>query len=100
MSTSSLAFDIAQFFSLLNHQLLALILGKVGFDPHVIKFFSNYLINRKTKYFWDNFSSSSVDINVGVGQGLALSPILLAVYLTSFLHILENCLKNLYFIIC
>jgi len=55
----------------------------------------NYLINRKTQYFWNNFFSSSVDINVGVGQGLALFPILLALYLVSFLHILENCLKNL-----
>jgi len=33
MSASFLAFDIAQFFLLLNHHLLALILGKVGFDP-------------------------------------------------------------------
>ena len=32
---------------------------------------------------------------MGVGQGLALSPILLALYLAFFLYILENCLKNL-----
>jgi len=32
---------------------------------------------------------------VGVDQGSALSPILLALYLASFLYILENCLKNL-----
>ena len=51
MSTSSLAFDIVQFFSSLNHHLLALILGKVGFNLRVVKFFLNYLIERKTKYF-------------------------------------------------
>jgi len=55
----------------------------------------NYLVNRKTKYFWNNFSSSTVDVNVGVGQGSALSPILLALYLVLFLHILEKYLKNL-----
>ena len=33
MLTSSLAFNIAQFFPLLNHCPLALILGKVGFNP-------------------------------------------------------------------
>ena len=93
--TSSLAFNIAQFFPLLNHQLLALILGKASFNSHVVKFFSNYLVNRKTKYFWNNFSSPSVDVNVGVGQGLALSSILSALYLVPFLHILENHLKNL-----
>ena len=88
--TSSLAFDIAQFFPSLNHHLLALIIGKAGFDPWVVKFFSNYLVNRKTKYF---FSSSIVDINMGVGQGSALSPILSALYLALFLHILKKCLK-------
>jgi len=32
---------------------------------------------------------------MGVGQGLALSPILSTLYLAFFLHILENYLKNL-----
>ena len=95
ISTGTLAFNIAQFFPLLNHRLLALILGKAGFDSHVVFFFSHYLINRKTQYFWNNFSSPSIDVNVEVGQGLALSPILSVLYLTPFLHILENYLKNL-----
>ena len=46
-------------------------------------------------YVWNNFSSYFIDINVGVGQGLALSPILLPLYLAPFLYILEKCLKNL-----
>ena len=40
-------------------------------------------------------SSSSFEVSVGVGQGSALSPILLALYLSLFLYILEKCLKNL-----
>ena len=98
MLTSSLAFDIVQFFPSLNHCLLALILSKVGFDPRVVKFFLSYLVNRKTKYFWNNFSSSTVDVNVGVGQGSALSPILSVLYLVLFLHILEKHLFH--FIFC
>jgi len=70
-------------------------LGKAGFDPQVVKFFLNYLVDRKTKYFWNNFSSSTVNVNVEVGQGLALFPILLALYLALFLHIFEKHLKNL-----
>ena len=35
------------------------------------------------------------EVNVGVGQGSALSPILSALYLTPFLYILEKHLKNL-----
>ena len=67
LTTGALAFNIVQFFSLLNHKLLLLILGKAGFNHHVIMFFSNYLINRKTWYYWNNFSSNFFDINIGVG---------------------------------
>jgi len=48
--TSTLAFNIAQFFPSLNHQLLPLILDKVGLDQRVFIFFKNYLVGRKTKY--------------------------------------------------
>ena len=44
---------------------------------------------------WNNFSSPLFEVNIGVGQGSALSPILSALYLSPFLYILENCLKNL-----
>ena len=94
LSTSTLIFDISQFFPSLNYHLLTLILGKAGFDPHIIKFFSNYLIGRKINYFWNSFTSPSFDVNVGVGQGSALSPILLALYFLLFLYILENYLKK------
>ena len=95
MSTNVLAFDIAQFFPSLNHRLLSSILNKAGFKSRIVNFFSNYLVNRKTNYSWNCFFSHLFDINVGVGQGSALSPILSALYLSPFLHILEKCLKNL-----
>ena len=53
-----------------------------GFDPKVIIFFYN-------------FSSPLFNIDIGVSQRLALSPILFALYLTPILHILEKYLKNL-----
>ena len=93
--TSTLAFDITQFFPSLNHCLLSLILDKTGFGPQVARFFSNYLVNRKTSYYWNNFSSHSFDINIGVGQGSALSPILSALYLSPFFYIFEKHIKNL-----
>jgi len=93
--TSMLAFDIVQFFPSLNHQLLPLIPIKVSFDPKVLSFFWDYLVSRKTRYFWNNFSSLSFNINVGVGQESALSPILLTLYLSPLFHIFEKWLKNL-----
>jgi len=70
------------------------IIYKANLDNHVIDFFSNYLIDRKTNYSWNNFSSSIFNVNVSVGQGSALSSILLALYLSPFLHILEKQLKK------
>jgi len=85
-STSSLAFDISQFFPSLNHNLLVRILGKAGFDPKVLTFFANYLVKRRISYMWNNLSSPMFDVNIRVGQGSALSPIL---------YILEKCFENL-----
>jgi len=47
---NTLTFDIAQFFPLLNHQLLPIILDKAGFNSKILSLFSNYLISRKTQY--------------------------------------------------
>ena len=94
-TTSTLAFNISQFFPSLNHQLLTLILEKVGLESKVSSFFTNYLVKRKTSYLWNNLSSPNFEVNVRVGQGSVLSPILLALYLSLFLHILEKHLKNL-----
>jgi len=67
ISTSTLAFDIVQFFPSLNHHFLTHILQKAGLDIHIVNFFANYLINRKTNYVWNNFSSPMFEVNIGVG---------------------------------
>ena len=92
--TSTLVFNIAQFFPLLNHCILSLILRKAGFDSKVMHFFSNYLVEKKTQYSWNIFSSF-FNVDIGVGQGSALSSILSALYLAPILHILEKYLKTL-----
>ena len=92
---STLAFDIAQFFPSLNHQLLPLILNKVDLVRKVSNFFRNYLVGRKTKYIWNDFISPSFDINIGVGQGSALLSILSVLYLSPVFYSLEKHLKIL-----
>ena len=84
-----------QFFPSLNHYLLTIILGKAGLEPKVVSFFADYLVKRKTNYTWNEISSPNFEVNVGVSQGSALSPILSALYLSLFLYILEKRLKNL-----
>ena len=90
-----LAFDIAQFFPLLNYHLLSSILIKASFEPKVSTFFRNYLVDRKTKYLWNNFSSPFFNVDIGIGQDSALSPILSVFYLLLIFYIFENQLKNL-----
>ena len=94
-STSTLAFDISQFFPSLNHQFLISILEKAGLDMKVTNFFVNYLIQRNTKYLWNDIPSPSFEVNVGVGQGSVLSPILSSLYLSPLLYIIEKRFKNL-----
>ena len=92
-TTSTLTFDISQFFPSLNHNLLTTTLSKAGLEPKVSKFFADYLVKRKTNYVWNNLQFPEFEVNVGVGQGSVLFSILLALYLALFLHILEKCLK-------
>ena len=55
----------------------------------------DFLVQRKTNYLWNEFSSPTYEVNVGVGQGSVLSSILSALYLSSLLYILEKHLKTL-----
>jgi len=51
VATTILAFDIAQFFLSLNHQLIPLIMNKADFNPKVSCFFSNYLVGKKPNIY-------------------------------------------------
>jgi len=90
-----LAFNIAEFFHLLNHRLLSLILDKASSDSKILSFFSNYLVSKKIQYLWNDFVSSFFNIDIDVGQGLALSPILSILYISPIFHIFEKISKNL-----
>jgi len=83
--TSIVAFDLAQYFPLLNHSGITLILDHMGFVDSVMNFFANYLVGRYTKLFWDNQLSDPFFAAVGIRQGSALSPILSALYLAPVL---------------
>lgn len=92
---NTLAFDIAQFFPLPNYHLLPLILDKAGFNSKIFFFFFNYLIDRQIQYVWNSFISPFFRADIGVDQGLALSPILSALYIILIFHIFKKRTKNL-----
>ena len=100
LSTSILAFDISQFFLSLNHQLLTLILGKVDLDSRVVKFFLNYLVGRRTQYFWNNFSSlfwSGSRISL-ISYSFSYISSIFSSYFRKTLKNLKN--SHFYFILC
>jgi hypothetical protein len=90
LKTSMVAFDLAQFFPSINHDVLLSILDKQGFTPEVVAFFRSYLVDQFTCYPWDDNLSPEFPSSVGVGQGSALSPILLALCLAPLLKEFEH----------
>ncbi|PPQ94558.1 hypothetical protein CVT25_012311, partial [Psilocybe cyanescens] len=89
LKTSVIAFDVAQFFPSLNHEVLMAILRNLGCSNNVVKFFSHYLVSCSTQYAWGDFISDLRQADVGVGQGSALSPVLSALYLTLIMRLFE-----------
>ncbi|CAA7264635.1 unnamed protein product [Cyclocybe aegerita] len=63
LQTSALAFDIAQFFPSINHEMFMAVLRK-----HKV-------------YCWNAFQSDSRSADVGVGQGSALSPVISGLFI-------------------
>jgi len=90
LKTSVVAFDIAQFFPSLNHSMLTAILRHSGFTDCLVDFFSDYLVGRSTQYAWNSFLSHACDADIGIGQGSALSPIFLALYIAPLLYLFEH----------
>jgi len=70
-------------------------LDKARFNPRISLFFSNYLVGRKIQYLWNNFSSPFFNVDVGIGQGSALFPILSALYLSPIFYIFRKRAKSL-----
>jgi hypothetical protein len=50
LKTSIVAFNVAQFFPSINHEMLLAVMACQGFPDHVRKFFSSYLVGRETSY--------------------------------------------------
>jgi len=93
--TSIITFDIAQFFPSLNHHFLSICLKKIGLSTNVRDFFNSYHSGHSISYLWNSFSSPMFDTNMGVGQGLALSSILSAIYLSLIIKTFKKRIKNL-----
>jgi hypothetical protein len=90
LKTSVVAFDLAQFFPSINHELILSILEKQGFAPEIVAFFRSYLVGRHTQYAWDDELSPAFPSSVGLGQGSAMSPVISALTLAPLMKEFER----------
>ncbi|KAF8674803.1 hypothetical protein AX14_005230 [Amanita brunnescens Koide BX004] len=81
--TSMCAVDVAQFFPSLSHEVMAIILKRLGFSQILVSLIKSYFAGRVTSYKWDSATSRRFDFSLGTPQGDCLSPILSALYLST-----------------
>jgi len=72
-----------------------LIFDKAELDSRISSFFSNYLINRKTQYVWNNLIFPFCKTDIGIDQSSASFPILFALYIASIFYIFEKRTQNI-----
>ena len=70
--------------------MLLLVLWKQGFPPLVAKFFESYLVGRSMHYKWNSFVSPLHQADMGVEQGLALSPVLSVLFIAPIMKLFEQ----------
>ena len=83
--------DFTKAFDTLNHENLLLQLEKIGIRGQALKWFNNYLKERKAEVKINDEMSNMQEFSNGVPQGSKLGPLLYLIYSNRLLRSLDDC---------
>ena len=87
--TIGIFLDLSKAFDTINHTILIKKLEYYGNRGIALKWFQNYLTNRKQIVKYNDITSEAMTITTGVPQGSILGPLLLLLYIND----MQNCSK-------
>ena len=88
--------DFSKAFDTLHHDTLLAVLHYVGLSESAVRFFRDYLSNRRQFVILNGLRSAGSSVLSGVPQGSVLGPLLYLIYTSDLCSSLQHCSTHMY----